>query len=458
MTQIESKPVSVGFISLGCAKNLVDSQIMAGVLLSENLKLARCPEEADIVIVNTCAFIEEARTESMEMIESACSLKDTGPCRAVLVTGCLPQRYKEDLQARLPEVDAFIGLDDLENVAAVIKKLADGKRGIFNVSAKPVKTFEPRVPGIVFTGGPFAYLKVAEGCNHHCAFCAIPGIRGAYRSRTVLQIVKEAEKLLANGVKELNLISQDVTSYGRDLKYESNLAKLLEALGRLGGNFWIRLLYGHPAMVSDGLLQVMAETPQVCHYLDLPVQHSHPDILHAMRRGNTIVHVEKMAGRIRNVMPDVALRTTCLVGFPGETEEHFQHLLDYVERTEFDHLGVFTFSPEEHTTAFDMKDRPDPEVAARRRDRLLTAQRQIVDRKSARMTGSIDTVLLEKDEPENNIWIGRARRNAPEVDGVVLVEQVPAEKKAGDFISVQYTGQEEYDMVAVNISAGIQKS
>jgi len=451
MTRIDSKTVSVGFISLGCAKNLVDSQTMAGVLLSENLRLARCPEEADVVIVNTCAFIEEARAESMEMIESACQLKQSGPCRAVMVAGCLPQRYKEELMTRLPEVDAFIGLDDLENVAAVIKKLADGRSGIFNVSPKSTKTFEPRVPGIVFTGGPFAYVKIAEGCNHRCAFCAIPGIRGAYRSRTVLQIVKEAEKLLANGVKELNLISQDVTSYGRDLKYETDLAKLLEALGRLGGKFWIRLLYGHPAMVSDRLLQVMAETPQVCHYLDLPVQHSHPDILRAMWRGDTIMHVEKMAGRIRQIMPDVALRTTCLVGFPGETEEHFEHLLDFVQRMEFDHLGVFAYSPEENTASASMPDRPDQEIAEARRNDLLVAQMDIVDRKAAQMAWQKTEVLLEKQAPGSSMWTGRARRDAPEVDGVVLVEQVPAEKKAGDFITVQYTEQAEYDMKATAI-------
>jgi ribosomal protein S12 methylthiotransferase len=311
--------VSVGFISLGCAKNLVDSQLMAGVLLSENIKLARSPEEADIVIVNTCAFIEEARTESFEMIESACNLKETGPCRAVLVTGCLPQRYRGNLKVKLPKVDAFKGLDELEEAGALIRRLAEGKRGIFDVSPKSVKIYEPKVPGINFAGGPFAYLKVAEGCNHRCSFCSIPSIRGAYRSRTISQIVSEAGKLLINGVKELNLVSQDVTSYGRDLKYETDLPKLIEALGQLDGNFWIRLLYGHPAMISDRLLRVMAEIPKVCNYFDLPIQHSHPDILRAMRRSDTILHVEKIADRIRNVMPDAALRTTCLLGFPGET-------------------------------------------------------------------------------------------------------------------------------------------
>lgn len=447
----DKKAVSVGFISLGCAKNLVDSQLMAGVLISEKLRLARSPEEADIVIVNTCAFIEEARAESMEMIETACRMKESGQCRAVLVTGCLPQRYKEDLKAKLPAVDAFIGLDELENVAAVVKALAEGEGGIFKVSSKSTKIYEPRVPGITFTGGPFAYLKVAEGCNHRCSFCAIPDIRGAYRSRPISLIVKEAEKLLINGVKELNLISQDVTSYGRDLKYETDLAKLIEELRRLDGKFWIRLLYGHPAMVSDRLLKVMAETPQVCHYFDLPIQHSHPDMLRAMRRSDTIMHVEKMADRIRQVMPDVSLRTTCLVGFPGETEEHFEHLLDFVQRVEFDHLGVFTFSPEEHTAAFDMPDRPDKETATARRDDLLVVQMEIVDRKAAGMIGTETEVLLERKDPGNNIWVGRARRSAPEVDGIVFVENLPADTLAGEFVKVRYTAQQEYDMVAASI-------
>ncbi len=445
------KNLSVGFISLGCAKNLVDSQLMAGVLISEKFRLARSPEEADVVIVNTCAFIGEARAESMEMIEEACRMKEAGQCRAVLVAGCLPQRYREQLKNKLPAVDAFIGLDDLESVGTVIRRLSEGKRGIFNVSVKSSRLYEPKVPGIVFTGGPFAYLKVAEGCNHKCSFCAIPAIRGAYRSRTMSQVLAEAEKLLANGMKELNLISQDITSYGRDLKYESDLAALIEALGRFGGRFWIRLLYGYPAMVNDRLLKVMAEAPQVCHYLDLPVQHSHPDILRAMRRSDTIMHVEKMADRIRQAMPDVSLRTTCLVGFPGETEEHFQHLLNFVSRVEFDHLGVFTFSPEENTAAFDMPDRPDEETAAARRDELLVVQREVVDRKAARLVGFDAEVLLERKDPESDMWIGRARRNAPEVDSVVFVKNLPPIASAGEFVNVRYTAQQDYDMEAVSI-------
>lgn len=446
-----NKTVSVGFISLGCAKNLVDSQNMAGVLLSENIKLARSPEEADIVIVNTCAFIEEARAESMEMIHSACRLKESGPCIAVLVAGCLPQRYKEDLKRQLPDVDAFIGLDEIENVAVTIRQLAGGRSGLFNVSRISQKLYEPKVPGISFTGGPFAYLKIAEGCNHHCAFCAIPEIRGSYRSRTISQIVKEAEKLLATGIRELNLVSQDVMSYGRDLKYETDLAGLVQALGKIGGNFWIRLLYGHPAMVSDRLLKVMAETPQACHYFDLPIQHGHPDILRAMRRSDTILHVDRFPDRIRQVMPDVALRTTCLLGFPGETEEHFEHLLRYIERVEFDHLGVFMYSPEEKTSAFDMANRPEADVVAARRDDLLIAQRDIVDAMASRLTSTEVEVLLERRQPDSTAWIARGRRSAPEVDGVVLVENVPAESKPGDFIRVRYTGQSDYDMTATTI-------
>lgn len=431
---------------------------MAGVLVCEDIALAPSPEEAEIIIVNTCAFIEEAREESFEMIRSACSLKHEGPCKAVLVAGCLPQRYKEKLKKTLPEVDAFIGLDEMEKVGEVVRRLASGEHNIIEISKTAKRLFEPRIPGIVFSGGPYAYLKVAEGCNHCCSFCAIPMIRGSYRSRPVTQLVKEAEQLLENGIKELNLISQDVTSYGQDLKDGTGLPELLHALGGLvrhspsgnGGKFWIRLLYGHPSGVTDELLDVIVQVPQVCHYLDLPIQHSHPQILRAMDRAGTIDHVNTLVRRVRNVMPDAILRTTCLVGFPGERDEHFEHLLDFVRRTEFDHLGVFVFSPEENTKAFDLPDRPDPETAEERRKRLLLTQRAIVDKKAAGLIGTEPEVLLERPLPKGRgIWSGRSRRQAPEVDGEIFIHDVPSENKAGDFVKVRYTEQADYDIKAV---------
>ena len=445
------KPVTVGFISLGCAKNLVDSQVMAGIILSEQIKLAPSPEEADVVIVNTCAFIEEARNESYEMIESACALKRDGQCRAVIVAGCLPQRYRHEISSRLPDVDAFIGLDELEDIGSIIRRVAHGERGVFEVSRNAHRLYEPRMPGLTFTGGPYAYLKIAEGCDHRCSFCAIPSIRGSYRSRPMDLILKEAESLLARGVKELNLISQDVTRYGKDLGDGTDLPALIRKLAGLGGTFWIRLLYGHPAGVTDGLLSAMAETEKVCHYLDIPIQHSHPHILRAMSRRDTIDQVAGMAGRIRNFMPDTTLRTTCLIGFPGETDVHFAHLVELVKQVEFDHLGAFVYSPEENTPSFAMPDRPDVRVADERRNQLLAVQREIVDKKAAALIGKEAEVLLEKKAPGNNMWISRAKRNAPEVDGVVFAERLTGHGKPGDFVKVRYTAQDEYDMTAVEI-------
>jgi len=347
-------------------------------------------------------------------------------CQAVLVAGCFPQRYRGDIRTRLPEVDAFIGLDDLDRVADTVQRLARGEQGIVEVSEKTTRLFEPALPGVVFSTGPYAYLKVAEGCNHRCTFCAIPGIRGAYRSRPIDAIAREAENLLARGFRELDLISQDITSYGRDRQDAADLPALLRALGRLGGHFWIRLLYGYPAAVTDSLLAAMAEVPAVCHYLDLPIQHSHPDVLRAMGRNETVASIREMAARIRRVLPDAVLRTTCLVGFPGETDEHFDHLLAFMKETAFDHLGAFVFSPEQGTPAFRLPNRPSRETAEARRDQLMLAQQEIVHRRSAALVGTKGKVLLERPHPQHrSVWVGRSYRQAPEVGGEVWGKGAP---------------------------------
>jgi ribosomal protein S12 methylthiotransferase len=445
-----ARPLSVGFVSLGCPKNLVDSQRMAGVLLSENLRFAPTPEEADVVIVNTCAFIEKAREESMGAILSACRLKAQGGCRAVIVAGCFPQRYREQLKAALPDVDAFVGLDALERIGSVVRRVAAGKRDVMEVAAQSTRLFEPRHPAPVFSTGAYAYLKVAEGCDHRCSFCAIPGIRGRHRSRPLDRVVREAEQLLEGGMRELDIVSQDVTAYGHDLGDGTNLAALLRALGALGGHFWIRLLYGYPSRVTQELLETIGTLAQVCHYLDLPIQHSHPDILRAMGRADTVRCLDTMAPRIRAALPDVVLRTTCLVGFPGEKEEHFRHLLNFVRATEFDHVGVFTYSAEEDTRAIALPGRPSARVAAERMDRLMRAQRAIVDRKSAAKIGTEAQVLLEKPAPgRKNAWLARSYREAPEIDGTITVTRAPAGARRGDFIKARYTRHSGYDMHAV---------
>lgn len=441
---------SFGFISLGCAKNLVDSQVIAGRLIARGLTLAPAPEKADIVIVNTCSFIHDAREESVDAILSACALKQSGKCKAVLVAGCLPQRYGRKLKDALPEVDAFIGLDELDIVADIAPEIAAGREQVFRVSRKARALYDPDYPGLIFTNGTYAYLKIAEGCNHRCSFCAIPGIRGAHRSRPLNSIVKEAEALLESGVPELVLISQDTTSYGLDTHGKRMLPDLLKALGRIGGRYRVRILYGYPAGVTDLLLETIAKIPQVCNYLDIPIQHSDPEILQAMNRSSTATTVPCMHEQIRHFLPDATLRTTCLVGFPGETPAAFQRLLDFVKQARFDHLGVFAFSPEEGTKAETMRPRPRKATAEERRHRILTAQREIVRAKSRKLVGTETEVILEEPRASSKgaIWHGRSERQAPEVDGIVKVQGLDSSAAPGSFVRCVYTGYSGYDMKA----------
>ena len=453
------RPPSVGFVSLGCAKNLVDLQVMAGRIVRAGLRLAPSAEKADVILVNTCAFIESAREEAAENIVWACERKKKGKCRAVVVAGCLPQRYADRMSEAFPDVDAILGVDDIARAGEIIASVCSvsgAKAPDFTdavTRGRPHRVFDPDEPGLVLSGGPFAYLKIAEGCFHACAFCAIPGIRGTFRSRPVESIVAEARALIADGYHELDLVAQDVTAYGRDLPAASrpSLVTLLRALDDIPGDFRIRLLYGYPATVTDELLAWMAESPHACRYLDIPVQHSHPDVLRAMRRAETIDAVAGLAKRARRLVPGITLRTTLLVGFPGETEEHFHHLLDYVRASEFDHLGVFAFSPEEGTPAYDMGDEPDAETAERRRDELMRVQQDISRRRLAALVGRDDVVLLEAPSPENGkgVWTGRSSAQAPDdIDGVTYVFRVPASAQSGDLLPVRYTGSDEYDLIA----------
>jgi ribosomal protein S12 methylthiotransferase len=449
------RPVTVGFVSLGCAKNLVDLQVMAGELVHAGIVLAGSPDDADIILVNTCAFIEDAREEAASEILWACERKQAGQCKAVIVTGCLPQRYRGRMLRAFPGVDAILGVDDLDRVATVVQELAAGVRGVDAVSnGAPHRVFTPRRADLVLTGGPFAYLKIGEGCNHACAFCAIPGIRGRYRSRPMPDLVDEARSLLKAGFREINLISQDITSYGKDLDDGTDLVALLRALDALDGEYWLRLLYGYPVGVSDELLAWMAASRHACRYLDIPVQHSHPDILKAMRRAETVPHVATLVGRLRAAVPGITLRTTFLVGFPGETEDHFRHLLDYAAAARFDHVGVFAYSPEEGTAAFAMAEEPDDVTAERRRDTLMRQQAALVNERLTRLHGKEDVVLLEQrhmDEDGNETpwWAARSASQAPEeLDGITLVADVPAEAVPGQFARVRYTGHTDYDAEA----------
>ena len=446
----------IALVSLGCPKNLVDLQVAASALREAGFDVGVPEREADAVLVNTCAFIESARREALDAIANACALKDDPSCavRAVVVSGCLPQRYRDSVFAACPDVDAVAGVDDLEKLPSVVRAALDRAADAPPVSAvspgTSKKLFTAKEPWFVLTPGPYAYLKCAEGCRHACAFCAIPGIRGRLRSRPVDTLVAEARALLGHGIRELDVIAQDVTSYGADLRDGTDLVALLRALDELPGRFRVRLLYGHPAHCTDELLDFVAASAHVVPYFDIPVQHASAAVLRRMSRADTVREVPRMAERIRARVPGAVLRTTCLVGFPGETAAEFRELLDFVRAAKFDHLGAFAFSPEEGTRAFSMPGRVSPRTAESRRRRLMQAQAEVVAEKLDSLVGARQTVLLETPPPRRGgPWSGRSERQAPDdIDGVTLVEGLPSTAKPGDFVECVVTGHSDYDVFA----------
>ncbi|MGN1326052.1 MAG: 30S ribosomal protein S12 methylthiotransferase RimO [Candidatus Spyradenecus sp.] len=443
---------TIGIISLGCSKNLADSEAMAGFLLKSGYQLAPSPEAADIILINTCAFIESAREEGAENILAACAHKAEGHCKAVIVAGCMPQRYRAQMLDAFPEVDAFLGVDELDRLPELVKQLEhrrkqDREALLAVAPGLPTRTFAKPIPALRLSGQIVAYTKIAEGCNHACAFCAIPQFRGHLRSRPMEAIEAEVRELIATGTREINLIAQDVTAYGKDLRNGSNLAELLRRLDALESDFWLRWLYGFHNHVTDELLEVMAGAKHIVPYFDLPIQHAHPDILRAMRRADTIAAIDTFPERLRAAVPGATLRTTCMVGFPGETEEHFQALLDYVKRVRFDALGTFIFSPEEGTAATELPGLPPPEVARDRLARLMSAQRAIAKERNRERVGTTARALLLERAADGS---GRARlpHQAPEVDGLVRLAHLPEGARPGDFLLVTLTGTRGYDLTA----------
>lgn len=444
--------LSVGFISLGCAKNTVDAQIIAGFLKKSGATFAPSPEQADVIVVNTCAFIRDAREESVEAVLQACEQKRRGACRAVIVTGCLSQRYRERLAATFPAVDAFLGVNDLERAPEVLAAIESGRlRNSVQVgSVAPGKVYNPEYPSLLFTGAAFAYLKIAEGCDHGCTFCAIPGIRGPYRSRRPEDIVAEATALVEAGVKELDVVAQDTTRYGCDLSPRQTLAGLLTKLDRIPGDFRIRILYAYPSAVTDELIKVMAKSKKICRYLDIPIQHVSEKILRSMGRADEIAATGTIVERLRKAMPDIVLRTTLMTGFPGETEKDCAQLLDFVRASRFDHLGIFTFSPEEGTKALELsKTLPTvSETIARRWRRLLMREHAAIveERAKKELRGTYDSLLLVSCNGENGKgWVSR---QAPGVDGVTYVTHLSPKVKPGDLIEVRISGSKNYDLLA----------
>ena len=443
---------TIGIISLGCSKNLADSEAMAGYLLKAGYQLAPSPEAADVILVNTCAFIESAREEGAENILSACAYKAEGHCKAVIVAGCMPQRYRAQMLDAFPEVDAFLGVDELDRLPELLKQLEHRRRSdrealLAVAPGLPTRTFDKPIAALRLSGQLFAYTKIAEGCNHACAFCAIPQFRGHLRSRPMEAIEAEVRELIATGAREINLIAQDVTAYGKDLRNGSSLAALLRRLDALEGDFWLRWLYGFHNHVTDELLEVMAGAKHIVPYFDLPIQHAHPDILRAMRRADTIAAIDTFPERLRAAVPGATLRTTCMVGFPGETEEHFQALLDYIQRVRFDALGTFIFSPEAGTAAAELPGLPPPEVARDRLARLMSAQRAIAKARNRERVGTTARALILSRTPTGGA-LARLPHQAPEVDGLTRLAHLPEGVNPGAYLPVTLTGTRGYDLTA----------
>lgn len=430
-----NKP-TIAVSHLGCEKNRIDSEHMLGLLAQSGYPIDNTEELADYVIVNTCSFIESARQESVRtLVELAENQKK------IIISGCMAQHFQEELLAELPEAVAIVGTGDYQNIVDVIKRVEAGER-VKAVSATPTFIADENMPRYRTTTEGVAYLRVAEGCDYRCAFCIIPHLRGNQRSRTIESIVAEATQLAEQGVQELILISQITTNYGVDLYGEPKLAQLLRALGKVDIP-WIRIHYAYPTGLTDKVIEAMRETANVLPYLDLPLQHSHPDILKSMNRPWQGKVNDEIINRIKLALPDAVMRTTFIVGFPGETEEHFEHLLQFVKRHEFDHVGVFTFSPEEGTKAYDLENQVPDHIKEDRRNRLMELQQPIAARKNQAEVGKIVSVLIEQENPSTGELIGRSSRFAPEVDGLVYVR---GEATLGSIVSVRITSADVYDL------------
>ena len=435
----------VGFVSLGCPKNLLDSEVMLGHLERAGYGLTNAPEEAEVLVVNTCGFIDKAKQESIDTILEMARYKETGNCRRLVVTGCLAQRYSEKIAKELPEVDAVIGLDQLHMVVEASEGVERRVESL-RADGSAAYLYDHLAPRVRTTPAHYAYLKISEGCDYPCTFCIIPKIRGAYRSRTPDSILAEAEALAAQNVRELVLIAQDTTRYGDELGMRHGLADLLRQLARVDGIEWVRFLYAYPTTVDGAVLQAMADEPALCRYVDIPLQHASNRVLKAMKRPGTGESNKALIERIRDSVPGVAIRSSFVVGFPGETEDDFESLLDFCADVRLDHVGAFTYSNEEGTEAFVPIETVSDEEKARRRDLLMEQQSEISRQKNEERVGSKLRVLVEGLSDESDLLLqGRAEHQAPGIDGVVLINDGEAE--AGCFATVEIAEAHPYDLV-----------
>jgi len=442
----------VGFVSLGCPKNLVDSEVMMGQLAEAGYQITSSADDADTVVVNTCGFIESAKQESIDAILEATSLKAEGKAKRVIVAGCLVERYRDDLIKELPEVDAFIGTSQVNEIL----KAADEKFDANKLTITPIGNksstylYDEYTPRMRATRSHTAFIKIAEGCDRPCAFCSIPSMRGSFRSRRFGSIIEEARTLAKQGVREVVLIAQDSSRYGEDLGEVDALAALIRALGEIEDLEWVRVMYAYPTHISDAFLEAIAETPKAVKYLDMPLQHASRNVLKLMKRGGTRESLEKLIRRVRDKVSGIAIRTTFITGFPGETDEDFEELIKFVQNCRFDNLGVFTYSDEDGTPAFDLPHKVDPKVADKRRNRLMKEQAKVSKSMNKAKVGKTFRVLFEGISQESDLLLqGRLEGQAEEIDGYILINDMPEgfEPTVGEIYRVRINRALDYDLV-----------
>ena len=436
--------MNILFVSLGCDKNLVDTEVMLGLLASRGHQMVDSEEIADVIVINTCCFIHDAKEESIQTILEMAEYKKAGSCKALIVTGCLAQRYTQEIIDEIEEVDAVLGTTSYDKIVEAIDEALAGHTSVEMTDIDALPLVESK--RLVTTGGHFAYLKIAEGCDKHCTYCIIPKIRGNFRSVPIERLLKEAEDLVAQGVKEIILVAQETTLYGKDLYGEKSLHKLLRELCKISGLRWIRILYCYPEEITDELIQVIKEEDKICNYLDLPIQHASDGILKRMGRRTSKEQLVEIIGKLRKEIPDIAIRTTLITGFPGETQEQHEELMEFVDEMEFDRLGVFTYSPEEDTPAAVMPDQIPEDVKEDRQAELMELQQEIAFDLAEEMIGREVLVMIEGKVADENAYVGRTYKDAPNVDGLIFVES-EEELMSGDFARVRITGALEYDLM-----------
>ena len=432
------------FISLGCDKNLVDTEMMLGMLSEHGYEFTDDENDAEAVVVNTCCFINDAKEESIQVLIEMGERRKAGSLKALIAAGCLAQRYKDEILTEIPEVDAIVGTTAIDKIVEALEGVLKGNKHneLKSIHEKPV-TDKKR---IVTTGGHYAYLKIAEGCDKHCTYCIIPKVRGDFRSVPMESLIREAETLVESGVKELILVAQETTMYGVDLYGKKSLPLLLKKLCEINGLVWIRILYCYPEEITDELIQVMKEEKKICHYLDIPIQHGCDAILKRMGRRTNKAQLKEVVTKLRSEIPDICLRTTLITGFPGETEEQHEELMEFVDEMEFDRLGVFTYSPEEDTPAASFEEQVDEETKIDRQAEIMELQQEIAFDKADAMIGKRLLVMVEGKVADENAYVGRTYKDAPNVDGFIFI-QTDEELITGDFVPVKVTGSYEYDLI-----------